>query len=1529
MKKLLLLFVLVLYAAYASAALLTGNATISQYNTSGLCLDFSNTTVNSTANCDLYFYGDGSLPDEYRFNASSGNYLLPVGPYMSVSTITQVPLYGTTGGYGPSYNSEGRYYQAQDGIAFYFSGTNTYGFMVLDTNKQPSGGSNINPQSILVSYVYNNQSGNTSMGGDDVSACAQFNQDQCISNIESNCWWDFGVSLCKQNQGGEIKNEGHFADCYMFGANLTACAMINTCYVDGTNCEKNNTNFDYMNGIECGNISSPSLCNKIKVLDPLCSWVGASCVKNYSKQMSPPPVWMCSEALDNQLLCGQLINDYMMPCVFNASGSNKCSMDSSMMCDGPKCHFEDMQTETNCQAIGGLWRSETYTYADSYGQTKTKTENWCEMGFSKESCDDACYACEGDVSQSQGNSTVQARTHCENSALGFCQFFADANAFNGLGWCDMKREMFCGTGQCSTNCFDCNFMNNPETACNASVAGCRWFTDPYDSINQWCDSASVRGCEDDCFMCYDNNSCSSSNAKPDKDTQAGCTWNTAQNICKFQYDLTKEICFNGLDDDSDGTTDCKDNDCMYNPFCGGDNLVGGNEFVDCWEFDTNKTQCEAYNESCIFIDMGFEAFCERRGEHCFFAYMDPNNPNKINSTSCSNDLLCQVNNQPRCEINKSMAKSCILFDENQSGCNNLSYCKWYPEDNICDFKIFDCFENDTRRQSETECEDGNFCVWHTDTFSGGGFCNPICMNMSANNDSLCNALSQNSIPGACAMAAETCDPNFIMGDNCFLYNGNVTGCYENNMTCMWIPGPDECVDKFMMEQFEGMDTEPVMLGTDTMEDSLQVWVDIVGFGVMDSKKSMVFGIPLVNISTSVICSGGNDATYYLYLDTSGKNDDNCIAYTASGSETGFEFYFKLQGQDTSIVSVAYKCINGNWAPAPLTFQYKTDLMCTNPEEGINGPMFGIEKQDLKKNLLLYNATANFRMIGVAVNSTDNRTNPTDSIGPIDYTPGSIGKFFEDCETPGQDMDGDGFDSENDPDCQKFKKFGYVPMEVGPQCGDNKDNDGNGLVDCADGSCMFDPFFCSGYYNSSADKTAPSILWHKSKGLKNMFFIDFDTNEPTNGTLFFYNNNSCTSALNNTYYFVPPGADSVFFPWHHIEVPGLSRNTTYFYKVKVIDPAGNIAKSGCMNVTTGARVRNITVAFNFAPVQGLYNTQCLGTLYYSFDWGNTGTWDVENSTMLYGIKINETRGLNSTIRFASPNASQSWSISLVGVDISSAISSALSNLSSVFFANCTLSDPFIGMDSDKFVGIIQSLRPDYLLITIPNLGSILQHCDEDNISRCSDVTGNVTQIANGTDYSTWRIPVKTGLGFSVYSTDTTPSPPVAPGGGTPSGGGGGGSLSYQCNDKKDNDGDGLIDYPDDPGCSKSTDTTEAGECVQRWICTTWGKCKFDNTQTRLCVDKNNCGTDGDKPSEIKSCRYVEPDTIDQVVEKVPEVSTEDIISPVQPQISYIPQSELHGSDRNRLWTTGVVILEIILGTLLIGISIHVIRTRKHK
>ncbi len=47
----------------------------------------------------------------------------------------------------------------------------------------------------------------------------------------------------------------------------------------------------------------------------------------------------------------------------------------------------------------------------------------------------------------------------------------------------------------------------------------------------------------------------------------------------------------------------------------------------------------------------------------------------------------------------------------------------------------------------------------------------------------------------------------------------------------------------------------------------------------------------------------------------------------------------------------------------------------------------------------------------------------------------------------------------------------------------------------------------------------------------------------------------------------------------------------------------------------------------------------------------------------------------------------------------------------------------------------------------------------------------------------------------------------------------------------------------------------GFCAASWTCTDFGPCEPDNTQSRLCTDKNKCGTVSGKPAEIQNCTYM--------------------------------------------------------------------------
>ncbi len=99
-----------------------------------------------------------------------------------------------------------------------------------------------------------------------------------------------------------------------------------------------------------------------------------------------------------------------------------------------------------------------------------------------------------------------------------------------------------------------------------------------------------------------------------------------------------------------------------------------------------------------------------------------------------------------------------------------------------------------------------------------------------------------------------------------------------------------------------------------------------------------------------------------------------------------------------------------------------------------------------------------------------------------------------------------------------------------------------------------------------------------------------------------------------------------------------------------------------------------------------------------------------------------------------------------------------------------------------------------------------------------------------------------------------------GGGGGGGGGGGSSLTFQCSDGRDNDLDGLIDYPNDPGCDFPEDNDESmheqlvgpSSCIEEWACTEWPECNGNNVRVRFCIDENQCGTEQYLPQTEEFC-----------------------------------------------------------------------------
>lgn len=125
------------------------------------------------------------------------------------------------------------------------------------------------------------------------------------------------------------------------------------------------------------------------------------------------------------------------------------------------------------------------------------------------------------------------------------------------------------------------------------------------------------------------------------------------------------------------------------------------------------------------------------------------------------------------------------------------------------------------------------------------------------------------------------------------------------------------------------------------------------------------------------------------------------------------------------------------------------------------------------------------------------------------------------------------------------------------------------------------------------------------------------------------------------------------------------------------------------------------------------------------------------------------------------------------------------------------------------------------------------------------------------------------------TSDDPSNPTPPGGtsGGGGGGGGGGRTVFQCNDGADNDGDGLVDYPADPGCSQSRDDTENTDAVSGGESTTTPVSTTGGANVGMAECNDGIDNDGDGLADFPAdpdCNYkMDPSEGEPMKEAAPE------------------------------------------------------------
>ncbi len=1215
-------------------------------------------------------------------------------------------------------------------------------------------------------------------------------------------------------------------------------------------------NADNSINLNCTHIQIKSACNFGPL--PNCKWdnsttiTGAYCNPGKSfENKAAPPVPFCEhpDSKNNETMCTKLATEYMMPCKWYNTSTNingfmttNCTFNQNAVFgsgDNAEKDYGVINSEYSCIASGGTWQTEFYIESNIL-----KQDSWCEKGAlfdpatgmaagNKGNCDTDCWACEFRYNGSRWNNQSQVESICTGSELGYCRWTNDTNAPNQQGWCDYPSEMSYGAGDCNINCKDCDLQANSYDSCITSLASCKWVNNTNSTgsylTTGYCVDQNKKTCSDDCFSCYSENDCFASTLD--------CLWDTTANLCK-PNSFTGEICFDSLDNDNDGFTDCGDPDCSF------DNACGGNIFADCMSV-TNDSECNltlafgGFNCSWYTFDWDTTGHCGMPGENCW--------QYDGNYTACMAATACIAANESSqefgslggfCDINKSLMDNsqCWNYGDNESYCSSQANCGWVndswcqnnPDDSWCqtgpggwcDMKLFaDCRALDN---NETGCGVNGNCTFHHEDWmaSGDGFCDPGCFIWPVNS----TTCVEGNRSGMCEWVSQEdmCMPSTfdIMGGGigskigCPQYEGNMTGCQLKNATCVWINDSNIdnnvsaaagqnvdgwCNDKANYEMIGDMKGEPIMLGMDDINDTNTnySWADIQGFGMRITDKAYGFGVGIYNLTEGIICNGyqmnfpeinvnadigaGQNITKMIwYLDTDGNSSDHghCYGTDSHGdslSYHNFEFYIEYvvrNNTNTGNVETTkklYTCIqNGSsgwqWAPTNVFVIDDKKFTCWDSQSG--AVFVSIEKESLE-NFPLFDMTQPMRVMAVSFRGLGGGDGE-DDIGPLYYTPGTQDFGFVDCSDP----------NTKDPKCKNFQKFGTQVFE---DCKNGYDDDGDGYSDCDDPKCAFTPICSSGNafdWNAScsSDYKSPTVTFTNIDKMADSVIVMYDTDEPANGSLIWYNTSSTCAISNGTVNDV--GSGMVFDdykPFHRgildSDTLGYSliNNTAYYYKLKICDSCGNCGTSACLNFTT--KKQNKPFIFRMDLHEGF--TVDVPQLNLT---GENFTKSIGSNTYDVGVKTNSSvsKNMNMTIHY------EDLSIKFVGVDL---YKPKVLNMDNAFIADTD--NEILGMNSTTKAWnfLLSDLgmggSGDYIELNFPvaySASNTLQWANDDGVD-ASDVT-SYTECSGDSSQTSCKVPVS--LGFSKYYI-STPSNVISPAGGGSSGGSGGAVANLTANE----------------------------------------------------------------------------------------------------------------------------------------------------
>ncbi|MBI2548531.1 hypothetical protein HYW21_04230 [Candidatus Woesearchaeota archaeon] len=673
------------------------------------------------------------------------------------------------------------------------------------------------------------------------------------------CNWNFTSSACQDpSQDFEVIYDAWNPGCYIFDSNQSSCNQTLGCSWSSNACVSNATIEE--NGLTCANLNSSTLCSSLPALSTCCVWQGNSCVADrFSKscwdEMDEPPegAAFCEDytAYTDQNVCEQIAGSpWFMPCTWN-NNSDRCEPKLDKIFETGKENFLLLDNKQNCEYAGGVWITDTYcegSIAVSSGRCEKK------FGIDETNCDKTCYACNYKTDNTNWSTAEAAKNACRGSALGICGWNENANAANGFGECAMKEnaKKMLGNKDCNSDCAACahygdafasNANEKPSYFCKTSKAGCKWIPDlssPTDESKGRCAAEAERTCEDFCVQCYDSTNCRTYGGKKGNESlSAQCTWNEATFICQPANGASQmELCWDGTDNNNDGTIDCADSQCYSDPFCGAGSFGTG---ANCFGYTDNAT-CSANN--CTWMSEQWGSWCDMQGANCW--KLDGTSQSTCQASGCE----WNTNGNGFCEEDWSAKEGCFIA-MNQTACQVINGCSW-QQDSWCTDVGGNCMNNFSYqgawvdcwslysqfgREDPAACQANPACTWMEDPWcqqqgQSAGFCEAdgqdcfnffnqaSCINQSNGNNDTCQWMTdefggfcgmRNSGGGTCWDQSSNatctaagcnwvtgiCDPpgfssGFMgeegkggKGSECFIYDGNQTGC-QNQNGCGWI-----------------------------------------------------------------------------------------------------------------------------------------------------------------------------------------------------------------------------------------------------------------------------------------------------------------------------------------------------------------------------------------------------------------------------------------------------------------------------------------------------------------------------------------------------------------------------------------------------------------------------------------------------------------------------------------------------------------------------------------------------------------------